>query len=208
MNHSAKFWDRIATRYAKQPVADEAAYQRKLAITREYLQPHMQLLEFGCGTGSTALCHAPHVQHIHGIDLSSKMIEIAQAKAAEHNIGNVTFSQATLDELELAEQSLDVVLGLNILHLLRDKDAAIAKVHRLLKPGGLFVSSTICMGDSLMLKAIKHLVSIGALLRLLPSLDAFTRQQLVGSLTDAGFVIEQLWQPGKNKALFIVAKKP
>ena len=55
MPPSSKFWDRIAARYARKPVADEAAYRRKLAVTRDYLAPDMDVLEFGCGTGSTAI---------------------------------------------------------------------------------------------------------------------------------------------------------
>ena len=81
MNQSTKFWDKIAERYSKQPIADEAAYQKKLQVTREYFQPDMEIVEFGCGTGSTAITHAPYVKHIHAIDISSKMIEIAQGKA-------------------------------------------------------------------------------------------------------------------------------
>jgi len=64
MNQSVKFWDKIAERYSRQPVADEAAYQKKLQVTREYLKPDMEVLEFGCGTGSTAIAHAPYVKHI------------------------------------------------------------------------------------------------------------------------------------------------
>ena len=78
MDRSNKFWDRIAKRYSKQPIADEAAYQKKLEVTRRYFRPDMEVLEFGCGTGSTAIIQAPYVKHIHAIDISSKMIEIAQ----------------------------------------------------------------------------------------------------------------------------------
>lgn len=63
MDRSEKFWDKIATRYSKKPVADEAAYQKKLQITQEYFRPDMEVLEIGCGTGSTAITHAPHVKH-------------------------------------------------------------------------------------------------------------------------------------------------
>ncbi|MEM8605196.1 MAG: methyltransferase domain-containing protein, partial [Cyanobacteria bacterium P01_H01_bin.121] len=101
MNASAQFWDKIAEKYSKQPIADEAAYQKKLQVTREYFQPSMNVLEIGCGTGSTAIAHAPYVQHIHAIDFSSNMIEIAQAKAAAQNIQNVTFGQASIDELSV-----------------------------------------------------------------------------------------------------------
>ena len=95
MSRSTKFWDRIAKRYSKQPIADEQAYQKKLAVTREYFRPEMQVLEFGCGTGSTAIAHAPYVKHIHASDISSKMIAIAKQKALAAGVENVTFEQAT-----------------------------------------------------------------------------------------------------------------
>jgi cyclopropane fatty-acyl-phospholipid synthase-like methyltransferase len=41
----------------------------------------MELLEFGCGTGGTAIIHAPHVKHIRAIDISPRMIEIAKSRA-------------------------------------------------------------------------------------------------------------------------------
>lgn len=110
MNHSAKFYDQIAERYAKQPIADEAAYQKKLQVTQEYFNPDMEVLEFGCGTGSTAIIHASYVKHIRAIDISSKMIEIAQGKAEANNINNVTFEQLTIEELTVADETIDVVL--------------------------------------------------------------------------------------------------
>ena len=148
MAPSAKFWDKVALKYSKRPVADEAAYQRKLEVTQQYLRPDMQVLEFGCGTGSTAIVHAPHVAHIHATDISGKMIEIARSKAASGNITNISFEVSTIEDLDARDGAYDVVMGHSILHLLEDKDAAIAKAHRLLKPGGVFVSSTFCGGDS------------------------------------------------------------
>ena len=91
MREPDKFWDKIAERYSKKPVADEAAYQKKLEVTRSYFHFEMKVLEFGCGTGSTAIAHAPYVKHILAIDISSKMIEIARAKAAADKVKNVTF---------------------------------------------------------------------------------------------------------------------
>ncbi len=139
MHHSAKFWDKIAERYSKQPIADEAAYQKKLKVTQEYFQPDLEVLEFGCGTGSTAIIHAPYVKHIRAIDISSNMIDIAQDKAKAQNIKNVTFEQLAIDELTGSEGTLDVVLGLSILHLLKNFEEVIAKVYKMLKPGGIFV---------------------------------------------------------------------
>ena len=205
MDKSVKFWNRIAKRYARKPVVDEAAYQKKLQVTREYFHPDMEVLEIGCGTGSTALTHAPFVKHIHAIDYSAKMIEIAQNKAETQNIANVTFEQMSVSELNVPEESLNVVLGLSILHLLENKEGVIAQVYRMLKPGGIFVTSTACIGDTM--KFFKLIVPLGKFLGIMPYLAIFTTKELEGILTAAGFAIDYQWQPGKGKAVFIVAKK-
>jgi ubiquinone/menaquinone biosynthesis C-methylase UbiE len=199
-----RFWDRMAERYASQPIADEAAYQRKLQITRDYLRPDMEVLEFGCGTGGTAILHAPHVRHITAIDFSQSMLAIARRKAAEAGVGNLSFERADITSFAAPDGSFDVILGLSILHLLANKDAVIGKVFRLLKPGGVFISSTTCVGDTMGL--FKLIAPLGKALGLLPRLDVMTTAELVASLTGAGFAIEQQWQPGKGKAVFIVAQ--
>jgi 2-polyprenyl-3-methyl-5-hydroxy-6-metoxy-1,4-benzoquinol methylase len=205
MAQPSRFWDRHAKGYAKRPVADEAAYQRKLKMTQDYLTPDMEVLEMGCGTGTTALIHAPFVKHITGIDISRNMLEIARAKAEAGNVKNVSFQQSSVDGLETSDASYDVVMGHSILHLMENKEAVIARVHRMLKPGGVFVSSTACLGGRLpMLRAI---LPLGRFLGLLPLVKFFTVNELEGDLTDAGFRIDHQWQPDKSKAVFIVATK-
>ena len=205
MAPSAKFWDGIAGRYARQPVADAASYQTKLQVTRSNFRPDMEVLEFGCGTGSTAIAHAPHVKHIHAIDISSKMLDIARAKASAAGVTNVTFEQAAIDDFDAADGTYDAVLGLSILHLLKNKEAVIARVHGMLKPGGVFVTSTACLGDSM--KYLKLVAPVGRAVGLMPLVRVFTAKELEKSLTDAGFAIDHHWLPGKGKAVFIVAKK-
>ncbi|MGI9657375.1 MAG: class I SAM-dependent methyltransferase [Gaiellaceae bacterium] len=205
MAPSARFWNWTARRYAKSPVADDASYQKKLEITRGYLRPDMELLEFGCGTASTAIVHAPHVKHIRATDISSKMLEIARGKAANAGIGNISFEQSSIEALEMADESVDMVLGLSILHLLEDRDAIIARVHRALQPGGLFVSSTVCLGDTM--KFFKWIGPIGRFLGVLPLVRVFTVAELVASMTAAGFEILHQWQPARGKALFLIARK-
>jgi ubiquinone/menaquinone biosynthesis C-methylase UbiE len=198
-----KFWDRIAKSYSQRPIADEAAYQKKLEVTRQYFRPDMEVLELGCGTGSTAIKHAPFVRHVRAVDISSKMIDIARAKATD--IANVTFEQAFVEDLRVPNESIDAVLALSLLHLLEDKEAAIAKIHAMLKPGGVFVSSTACLGDTM--KWFKLVGPIGQFLGVIPTVRVFTVQELVDSITQGGFVIDHQWQPGRGKAVFIVAKK-
>lgn len=206
MGNRAKFWDKIAERYARQPVADEAAYQEKLAVTREYFRPDFEVMEFGCGTGSTALAHAPYVKHIRAVDISSRMIEIAKRKAAAQRIANITFEQSTIEEFSAPDGAFDAILGLSILHLLEDRDRAIAKVARLLKPGGVFVTSTACLGDKM--KWFKFVGPIGRALGLMPMVKIFSKQELLDSIAGAGFRIDHAWRPEKAVAVFVVATKP
>lgn len=206
MPTSHKFWDRIAERYSKKPVSDEAAYQRKLEITRGYFRPDMEVLELGCGTGSTAIAHAPFVKHVLAADVSPKMLEIARTKADAATIENVTFQQSTVEDFNAADGSFDVVMAHSLLHLLEDKEAAIAKVHRMLKPGGHFVTSTVCIGEKM--GWFKLIGPIGHALGVIPLVKVFKKRDLEQSLTAADFVLDHVWQPDDGMSVFIVAKKP
>jgi len=207
MAETDKFWDNAAARYAKSPVSDEATYQKKLDETQRFFTPDMHILEFGCGTGTTAVHHAPHVQHIDAIDISENMLEIGRAKAAEADVENITFTRGTLTEFNAETASLDAVLGLNVIHLLADRQAVIAEVERILKPGGVFVSSTVCLGNSY-LRFIKLVAPLGKLLGLMPDVFVLTEAELASEITDAGFSIESQWHHGKNGiAVFMVARK-
>lgn len=204
-NTTAKFWDRHAVKYAERPVPDQAVYEKKLATTQSYFRADMQLLEFGCGTGSTAIIHAPHVKHIRAIDVSPNMIEIAKRKAQQQNINNIHFEVNNIDDITVEDESMDMVLGLSILHLLKNKDQVIKRVHQMLKPGGLFVTSTACLGDHM--KFFKWIGPVGHFIGLLPTINVFSVQELEQAMLAAGFKIDHQWQPGKNKSVFMVAKK-
>ena len=204
MSRSKKFWDRIAKRYEKKPVGDEAAYQRKLATTRKYLNPDMEVLEVGCGTGSTAIAHAPYVAQIRATDISEKMIGIAKGKAAAAGVHNVTFEALAIEDLGVASESVDGVLALSLLHLLENKEAVIARIHDMLRPGGIFVSNTVCLGDSM--KWFRFVAPVGRWLGVFPLLRIFTRNELEVAITSAGFEIDHDWQPDK-RVVFIIARK-
>lgn len=205
MHNAAKFWDKIAPGYAKQPIADPEVYEEKLRVSRGYLNKDLTVLELGCGTGSTALVHAPNVHHIHAIDISPQMIQIARAKATDAGIQNITFEIRDLNNLNGSIGSYDAVLALSVLHLLDNKEDIIRQVFKTLKPGGVFITSTACLGETM--KFFKIVGPIGTFFGLLPTIRVFTPDDLRHSMTDAGFKIEHHWQPGRGKSVFIVAKK-
>ena len=207
MSESDKFWDSKAEGYASSPISDEASYQRKLSETQKYFAPEMRILEFGCGTGATAVHHAPHVLHIDAIDISSNMLEIGNRRARESNIENITFTRGTLTQFQAETASLDAVLGLNVIHLLPDRKVVLAEVARILKPGGIFVSSTGCLGNSY-LRFIRLIVPLGKFLGLMPDVFVLTESELARDVESAGFAIESQWHHGmKDIDVFMIARK-
>lgn len=206
MQPIARFWDRHARRYADSPIADIPSYEHKLEITRQYFHADTKILELGCGTGSTALLHAPFVAHVLATDVSTKMLEIAKQKARALAIDNVYFKQAEACDLEMAEP-VDMVMAMSLLHLLADREAVIKKIYCWLKPGGVFVSSTVCLADSRW-RYIRYVAPLARKLGLMPLLRVFSEEALKDSLLSAGFEIDYCWKPQKGIAVFMVAKKP
>jgi ubiquinone/menaquinone biosynthesis C-methylase UbiE len=206
-SRDAKIWNRFAGGYAKSPIKDEESYQKKIAMTREYFTPDTTVLEFACGTGGTSLLHAPYVKSIYAIDVSSEMIKIAKEKQREQDgTDNVTFEAMGIDRLNVPDESYDVVMGHSILHLLPQKDETIRKVHQLLKPNGVFVSSTICLAESAP-SGLSWIAGPLASLGVIPRVHFFTKDELKESLVGAGFEIEKEFHPGKDKAVFYIARK-
>lgn len=202
---NSKFWDVIAKKYARDPVANQAAYEKKLEITRQYMHPDMQVAEIGCGTGSTAIAHAPFVAHIDASDLSTKMLQIAKSKATALNINNINFSQVKAEDIKSAPSTYDMVMAHSLLHLLENKEQMISDIYQMLKPGGIFISSTMCAVNQM---PAKFILPIGNFLGLLPLVNFFDKQHLLTSITNAGFEIEQQFKPDTGESLFVVAKKP
>lgn len=206
MSNDKAFWDRIARKYAAEPIADEATYQHKLEKTRECFTPDSRVLEFGCGTGSTALLHAPFVKEIIATDLSDGMIEIALERAAEAGVDNVRFQAVDVADLAEPNESFDVVLGLNVLHLLPNRREVMTQSYDLLKPGGAFITSTACLGDGMWFLAL--IKPIMRLFRGWPDFQIFREARLIDEMRQAGFDITYSHRPVKAPTVFVIARKP
>ena len=105
------------------------------------------------------------------------------------------------------DERYDMILGLSILHLLPKKDETIRDVYSMLPPGGYFVSSTTCLKEISGFKFIHPILKFGSYFGLLPPLNPFSKSDLVSSITAVGFTIEEIYHPGQDKAVFIIAKK-
>lgn len=207
---SAAFWDRIAEKYAAQPVADPAAFERKIAITRAKMTPDSVVLDIGCGTGSLALRLADAGREVHGLDISPAMIRIAEDKAQKAGAENVRFHCGPFDDTftAFAPGTLDGVCAYSILHLVDDRHVALRRMFALLEPGGFFISSTACLGGprGVLLGPILWLMR---LIGKAPPIALFTAETLAGDMRAAGFVDVEITDVGAKPDIgFIVARKP
>jgi ubiquinone/menaquinone biosynthesis C-methylase UbiE len=204
----ARFWDRIARKYAADKIKDMAGYERTLERTRHFLRSGDTVLEFGCGTGTTALALAPSVSRIVATDVSSEMIAIAREKAAAQSSSNVEFSIATPDSVSSPKGSFDAILAFNLLHLLAARASAFAQVHRLLKPGGLYISKTPCLGE--MNPLIRYAVPVMRMVGKAPNVvDFFAAGDLEREIEAAGFAIVERARHGSGRndpRIFLVAR--
>ncbi|MCB9671637.1 MAG: class I SAM-dependent methyltransferase [Alphaproteobacteria bacterium] len=203
------FWDTRAEAYAAKPVEDPAAFERKQAVTREHLAPDHVVLDVGCGTGSLALLLAPHAREVHGLDVSGEMVRIARSKAEAAGVGNVTFHQGLFDGSfeALVPGSLDMVCAYSLLHLVPDRADALARAFALLKPGGTFVSSTVCLGSSWV--PYRPLLTVMRWAGQAPYVAILTTETLVEELAAAGFEDVRVVDVGAKPIVgFIVARRP
>jgi len=203
-----RFWDRVARRYAADPIADMEGYERTVERTRHLLRPTDTVLELGCGTGTTALSLAPHVARMVATDLSGEMIAIAREKAATERCGNAEFAVARPEDAPWPDASFDAVLAFNLWHLVADRAAALAHVRRVLTPGGLFVSKTPCLAE--MNPLIRLAVPVARLIGKAPWVAIFSAGGLEREIEAAGFAIVERARHGsgaKDARIFIAARK-
>lgn len=205
---TARFWDRAARKYVAGPVKDVPGYERTLDRVSHLISGSDSVLELGCGSGATALRLAPSVRRMVATDVSSEMIAIAREKATAQACENVAFSVADVERAPGPDGAFDAVLAFNLLHLIPDRPSALAHVHRLLKPDGLFVSKTHCLSELNLF--IRLSVPVLRLAGIAPYVSFFSAPELEAGITDAGFAIMSRERHGSapnDPRIFIVARK-
>lgn len=184
----ARFWDRLSTKYAASAVSDPQAWSRTIERTRERLLPADCVLELGCGTGSTALRLAGRVSDYLATDLSEDMIAIARAKLEAAPPGPLSFQVATAESIAPVPGGYDVVLGFNYLHLVRELSVALSHIRALLRPGGLLITKTPCIGEmNILLRGVA--LPVMQMLGKAPYVGTFREAQLTEAMRLAGFEI-------------------
>lgn len=204
----ARFWDKTARKYARDPIGDLAGYERTLEAVGRRLAPEHRVLELGCGTGTTALRLASGVAQYVATDVSAEMIAIAREKTDGAALPQLTFEVVPAEAAPGPAGQFDVVLAFNLIHLVKDRRAALESAHSLLKPGGLFISKTPLLKE--MNPLIRAVIPVMQAVGKAPHVAVFDARELEGDLTAAGFAITERDRHGsgaRDPRAYLVAVK-
>lgn len=135
------FWDQVAGVYdGFIKLMNKGACTRLQDEVASLLSPSDQVLECACGTGLLTTAMVPRCAHLTATDFSPQMLQQAAAKC--RTFPNVTFQQGNILAIAFPDNTFNVVVAANVIHLLDDPLQALRELHRVCRPGGLVVIPT------------------------------------------------------------------
>ncbi len=145
------FWDRTAKIYDHFMKKDHKAYKQMYSLIYPVVR-HKQVLELATGTGLIAKHIVRSADHIEATDASQEMIE--QAKQGVKS-AKLYFSVQDMFHLPYADQSFDVVIVVNALHIVPEPEKALSEIRRVLKDDGVLVAPTFTHADNAFFGKVK-----------------------------------------------------
>jgi ArsR family transcriptional regulator len=101
--------------------------------------PVVRIADLGAGDGSFALLLSQNALHVTAVDSSEKMLEVGREQALRHGAQNIDFRLGDMEDLPLADASVDLVFFSQSLHHALHPQRALAEAARILTPGGRLV---------------------------------------------------------------------
>lgn len=149
------FWDRVAGVYDLSQTLNGRVYRELVDITGKLVPTGAKVLDCAAGTGKLTLAAAKKADRVLCTDMSENMLSKAKKKANAQGMDNITFEKRNIFALPDADETYDVVIAGNVLHLLDNPENAVRELFRVVKKGGRLLLPTFLVKDNALIKAYK-----------------------------------------------------
>lgn len=136
------FWDRFAGIYDIIELTNGKVYREMCATTRRLIPQGAKVLDCAAGTGELSFAAAVRAESVLCTDISENMLKTAKKKAAERRKDNISFAERNIFDLQESDNTYDIVIAGNVLHLLDNPQDAVRELYRVLKKGGKLLLPT------------------------------------------------------------------
>ncbi len=136
------FWDRFARIYDLSETINGKVYREMIRLTKGLIKRGDKVLECAGGTGELSLAAAEKADFVFCTDNSEKMLGVAREKANKRGFENIEFGRQNIFKIAAADETYDVTIAGNVLHLLDNPEAAVRELYRVTKRGGRILLPT------------------------------------------------------------------
>lgn len=137
-------WDQESGGYDEWQSSYGDLYREITTKIAAHLNPNSKVVEIGCGTGLVTFDLAPRANSIKALDISEKMIAIAQSKSDASAYDNIEFMLGDAYFLPFEDSSFDVALCCYLFDIIEQPETVLREVHRVLNQSGILISVTDC----------------------------------------------------------------
>ena len=142
------FWDKAARVYDVTEKLNGKVYREMCELTTKLVPRGSNVLECAGGTGELSFAVSAKAASVLCTDNSEQMLGVAREKAEKKGLDNVIFERRNIFHLDDPDETYDIVIAGNVLHLLENPENAVRELYRVTKRGGRLLLPTFMVSGT------------------------------------------------------------